>query len=652
MKKTRRFATLLLCAVVAAVFLSGCSNIANFIRGSGNDGNNGNNPQSYSVSIAQGITNGSVTCNKTSACAGETVVLTATPGNGYELTSITAAVGGNPVTVNGTGNIRTFTMPAQNVTVNAQFTLIPPTTYSISIAENIAHGSVTANKTSATEGETVTLTATPANGYQFSTWNVTAEGNETVTVAGGSFTMPAHNVTVSATFTELPPTTYSISVTGGTASVNGTTVTSATAGTTVTITANTPDTGYEVDCVFVNNGAVSVSGTGSTRTFTMPANSVTVNVTFSLISYSITQGSTSNGSFSVSSSATYGSQVTVTTYPATGYQIGSVSVNNGSVTVSGTGSTRTFTMPASNVTVNVTFTPINYSVSIPSSISNGTVTTDKQTAHIGDTVTLTIVPSDGYKLDSISATGATISGTGNTRTFTMPAADVNVTASFVTIKIGTKNRPNAVGDIVFNDETALPASEYQNRELTDREKQNAIAVVGFVASFNGVPDYAITVGLKQEYLPICSNTSQGYTNTQVFSHDGDAEATRQAICYAEGGIISDYSQSNYPAIYWAQNYTGFGNLGSINNDWFIPTQQELLYVYEGKEAIMAAIDKIGSQYADSFIHEDHTYYHTVTQFSNSETHICLVNLEDGNDNYGQYKDSYGPVLVIRYFQCH
>jgi hypothetical protein len=572
MKKTRRFATLLLCAVVAAVFLSGCSNIANFIRGSGNDGSNGNNPQSYSVSIAQGITNGSVTCNKTSACAGETVVLTATPGNGYELTSITAAVGGNPVTVNGTGNIRTFTMPAQNVTVNAQFTLIPPTTYSISIAENIAHGSVTANKTSATEGETVTLTATPANGYQFSTWNVTAGGNETVTVAGGSFTMPAHNVTVSATFTELPPTTYSISVTGGTASVNGTTVTSATAGTTVTITANTPDTGYEVDCVFVNNGAVSVSGTGSTRTFTMPA---------------------------------------------------------------------------SNVTVNVTFTPINYSVSIPSSISNGTVTTDKQTAHIGDTVTLTITPSDGYKLDSISASGVTLNGSGTTRTFTMPAADVNVTASFVTIKIGTKNRPNAVGDIVFNDETALPASEYQNRELTDREKQNAIAVVAY-AQRN---DYVITVGLKQEFKAICSQDSQGYTNTQVFSHEGDPGQTRDDICYGDGGI-TDYTQANYPAIYWAQNYTGFGNLGSINNDWFIPTKAELSLVYGGKSAILAAISKIGSQYASPFVNSSNTYYLTVSQSPNDPHEVYLVDLNSGyTGNCGSKKDL-RPILVIRQFQCN
>ena len=643
MKKTRRFVTLLLCAVIAAVFLSGCSNIADYVRGSGNDGNDGNNPQSYTISIERGITNGTVSCNKASARAGETVVLMVNPGNGYELETISAAIGTNSVNVNGTGNTRTFVMPAQNVTINAHFV---PKTYSISMDENIEHGSVTADKTSATAGETVTLTATPANRYQFSAWNVTAGESETVTVSNGTFTMPAQDVTVSASFTELPPETYSITVTGGTATVNGSPVTSAPAGTTITITANTPDTGYQVSSISVNDGSISTSGSGNIRTFQMPANSVTVSVSFSQITYSITKAPASNGTISVSSGETYGSTVTVNLSPATGYQLGTVTVNNGSVSVSGTGNTKTFTMPACDVTVSATFTPIDYSVSVPAT-SNGTVTADKQTAHIGDTVTLTIAPLGGYKLDSISATGATISGTGTTRTFTMPAADVVIEATFTQTHLGTKDKPNEIGDIIFNDGTALPASEYQNRELTDTEKQNAIAVVGAVKT----NDYVVAVGLKQEYLPICSNTSQGYTNTAVFSHDGDASQTRQEICYGENGFITDYSQTNYPAIYWAQNYKGFGNLGKINNDWFIPTLHQLSYIYRGKDSIIAAINKIGSQYADSFIRSGHTYYHTVTQFSDSETHICLISLEDGNTNYGQYKDSYGPVLVIRTFQC-
>lgn len=76
-----------------------------------------------------------------------------------------------------------------------------PTTYNVNIANNIANGTVTANPTSAAEGATVTLTATPASGYELGSWNVTnASTSAEITVTNNKFTMPAANVSVSATF--------------------------------------------------------------------------------------------------------------------------------------------------------------------------------------------------------------------------------------------------------------------------------------------------------------------------------------------------------------------------------------------------------------------------------------------------------------------
>ena len=73
----------------------------------------------YSVTIAENIENGTVTASKTSSvAAGETITLTVTPETDYELDSISA---GSGVTLNGTGNTRTFTMPESNVTVTAIF---------------------------------------------------------------------------------------------------------------------------------------------------------------------------------------------------------------------------------------------------------------------------------------------------------------------------------------------------------------------------------------------------------------------------------------------------------------------------------------------------------------------------------------------------
>lgn len=79
--------------------------------------------------------------------------------------------------------------------------------YTVTIASGIANGTVTADKTSAEKGATVTLTLSASNGYEFGTLSVTDASNAEITttaVTAGSkytFTMPKSNVTVSATFT-------------------------------------------------------------------------------------------------------------------------------------------------------------------------------------------------------------------------------------------------------------------------------------------------------------------------------------------------------------------------------------------------------------------------------------------------------------------
>lgn len=79
-------------------------------------------------------------------------------------------------------------------------------TYSIKVAGTIEHGTVSADKTNAHEGDTVTLTATPAEGYEFSAFSVTDDKANAITVTDGSFTMPADNVTVGATFSKTAET--------------------------------------------------------------------------------------------------------------------------------------------------------------------------------------------------------------------------------------------------------------------------------------------------------------------------------------------------------------------------------------------------------------------------------------------------------------
>ncbi len=74
-------------------------------------------------------------------------------------------------------------------------------------------------------------------------------------------------------------------------------------------------------------------------------------------------------------------------------------------------------------------------VTVNAPADGGTVTANVESAAEGETVTLTITPADGKELDTLTVKDAqdqdvAVSGEGNTRTFTMPASAVTVTATF------------------------------------------------------------------------------------------------------------------------------------------------------------------------------------------------------------------------------
>lgn len=88
-----------------------------------------------------------------------------------------------------------------NMNVTAKWVAI----YSVNIG-TFTKGSVTANSNTAKAGDTVTLTVTPATDYKLDTLTVKDASNNPITVTNNKFTMPAGNVTVSATFAYVPKT--------------------------------------------------------------------------------------------------------------------------------------------------------------------------------------------------------------------------------------------------------------------------------------------------------------------------------------------------------------------------------------------------------------------------------------------------------------
>lgn len=77
--------------------------------------------------------------------------------------------------------------------------------YKIAVDSNITYGTVTTSATSLAAGETFTVTATPDDGYELDTVTVKDASDNAINPNNdGSYTMPASNVTVSATFAQKP----------------------------------------------------------------------------------------------------------------------------------------------------------------------------------------------------------------------------------------------------------------------------------------------------------------------------------------------------------------------------------------------------------------------------------------------------------------
>ena len=159
--------------------------------------------------------------------AGSSVTLTATANNGYTFSQWQDGSTQNPrtITVNG------------NATYTATFT---QDHYTISVYANPTNGGTVSGGGTYTYGQTCTLTATPASGYEFAGWQ---DGNtqnpRQITVTG--------NATYTANFSEVGTTYYTVSASvspAGAGSVTGTGVYEA--GSVITLQA-IANTGYTFD---------------------------------------------------------------------------------------------------------------------------------------------------------------------------------------------------------------------------------------------------------------------------------------------------------------------------------------------------------------------------------------------------------------------
>lgn len=136
--------------------------------------------------VEGGVVTGAGQYDENSICT-----LHATANTGYSFDGW--QLGGNTVSTNPEYSFEV----TDNATYTAVFTAKP--IHNITVC-SVQHGTIGANKTTATEGETITLTSNPDTYYFVYGWLVykTGDVNTTVTVTNNTFEMPDYDVTVFA----------------------------------------------------------------------------------------------------------------------------------------------------------------------------------------------------------------------------------------------------------------------------------------------------------------------------------------------------------------------------------------------------------------------------------------------------------------------
>ena len=294
--------------------------------------------------------NGNGTVNGGSASEdvpyGSTVTITASVGSSKEFKGWSVDQG-TVTLADASKSETTFTMPDEDVALSFSEADV---LYKISTDSHIT---IDDGRNSVPQGTTITVTAEEAGrGYQL---DGVAVSDNTVSVSSlgsrkYSFIMPANDVTVTASYSELPG--YAVTVTSGKAA-NDYSDNKFYAGDNVTITANDPQAGYRFKEWKVTSGNVTLEDTTSdVTTFTMPAANVQLEAVYEKITYKLTvNNGDGDGEY------TAGTKVNLTAdWPADGKEFSSWKVTSGTANVSS--SDRFYaviTMPAQDVTVEAVY---------------------------------------------------------------------------------------------------------------------------------------------------------------------------------------------------------------------------------------------------------------------------------------------------------
>ena len=400
---------------------------------------------------------------------------------GWEVTGLPADVDTTKVTIS-------FKMPANNVTLKAQY---KKNTYTLTVDGVDEQRDFEEN---------VTVTAQPVEGKTFTGWEVTGlPADVDTTKATISFTMPANNVTLKAQYTENVPEKYTVTM--------GDETTEYTVGADVTIIApaKAGETFTGWDAVGVPKGTDTNS---ETITFKMPANNVTLTPQYEKNTYTLTVDGKDE-------QRTFDEEVTVTAPKKDGYTFTGWEVTGLPTDVDTTKATISFTMPANKVTLKAQYTenvPEKYTVTMGDEDTDYAVDAD---------VSITAPEKDGYTFTGWDAVGVPegTDTTSETISFKMPANNVTLKPQYekntYTLTVDGKDEQRD-----FEENVIVTAQPVEGKTFTGWEVTGLPADVDTTKATISFTMPANNVTLKAQYT---ENVPEKYTVTM-----GD-ETTEYAV---------------------------------------------------------------------------------------------------------------------------
>ena len=525
-----------------------------------------NAPKTYKLDVTDAkvtLKDGSDVADLTAVRVGTELVATADEKDGYTFTGWEVA--GLPTDVDTTKATISFKMPANKVTLKAQYTENAPKTYKLDVTDakvTLKDGSAVADLTAVPVDTELVATAPEKDGYTFTGWEVAGlPADVDTTKATISFKMPANNVTLKAQYTENAPETYELKVTDATITLKDggavADLTTVPVGTELVATAPEKD-GYTFTGWEVTGLPADVDTTKATISFTMPANKVTLKAQYTenapkTYKLDVTDAKVTlkDGSDVADLTAVrVGTELVATADEKDGYTFTGWEVTGLPADVDTTKATISFTMPANNVTLKAQYTenaPETYELKVTDAkvtLKDGGTVADLTALPVGTELKATAdEDTETSVFKSWSCTGLELTeeqSTARVVYFTMPDHDVNLKAEFVTptnklevtdaqvtlkdggavadltaVPVGTELKATADED---TETSVFKSWSCTGLELT--EEQSTARVVYFT-----MPDH--DVNLKAEFVTPTNKLE--VTDAQVTLKDGGAVADLTAV---------------------------------------------------------------------------------------------------------------------------